>query len=96
MERAQWLLCVPPGLTFTDSTFCPHSVFRCFVHISEQTAFTFLYSISRLDFITETECVTARFGLGLSIKFRLMRIIYFYKPYVAMNPPSILYSCVFA
>jgi hypothetical protein len=57
MERAQWLLCVPPGLTFTDSTFCPHSVFRYFVNISEQTAFISLYSISRLDFITETECV---------------------------------------
>jgi hypothetical protein len=36
--KAQWLLYVPPGLTFTDSTFCPHSVFVCFVWISEQTA----------------------------------------------------------
>jgi hypothetical protein len=32
------LLYVPPGLTFTNSTFCPHSVFMCFVWISEQTA----------------------------------------------------------
>jgi hypothetical protein len=29
---------VPPGLTFTNTTFCPHSVFMCFVCISEQTA----------------------------------------------------------
>jgi len=31
-------LCVPPVLTFTNSKFCPHSVFRCFVCISGQTA----------------------------------------------------------
>jgi hypothetical protein len=50
----QWLLYVPPGLTFTP--FCPHSVFMCFVWISEQTAIISLYSINWLVFITETEC----------------------------------------
>jgi hypothetical protein len=55
--KAQWLVYVPPGLTFTNSTFCPHSVFMCFVWISEQTAIISLYSINWLDFITETECV---------------------------------------
>jgi hypothetical protein len=44
--KAQWLLYVPPGLTFTNSTFCPHSVFMCFVWISEQTAIISLYSIN--------------------------------------------------
>ena len=39
------------------STFCPHSVFMCFVWIWEQTAIISLYSIDWLDFITETECV---------------------------------------
>jgi hypothetical protein len=39
------------------STFCPHNVFVCFVWIWEQTAIISLYSISWLDFITETECV---------------------------------------
>jgi hypothetical protein len=39
------------------STFCPHSVFMCFVWISEQTAIISLYSIDWLVFITETECV---------------------------------------
>jgi len=45
------------SLTFNNSTFCPHSVFMCFVLISEQTAITSLYSINWLVFITETECV---------------------------------------
>jgi len=51
------LMCAPPGLTFTNSTFCPHSVFMCFVWISEQTAIISLYSINWLVFITETESV---------------------------------------
>jgi hypothetical protein len=55
--KAQWLLYVPPGLAFTNSTFCPHSVFMCFVWISEQTAIISLHSINWLVFITETECV---------------------------------------
>jgi hypothetical protein len=32
---AQWSLYVPPGLTFKTSTFCPHSVFMCFLWIWE-------------------------------------------------------------
>jgi hypothetical protein len=38
-------------------TFCPHSVFLCFVWIWEQTAIISLYSINWLVFITETKCV---------------------------------------
>ena len=34
------------SLTFNNSTFCPHSVFMCFVWISEQTAIISLYSIN--------------------------------------------------
>jgi hypothetical protein len=56
-SKAQWLLYVPPGLTSTNPTFCPHRVFMCFVWISEQTAIISLYSINWLVFITETECV---------------------------------------
>jgi len=41
------------GLTFTNSTFCPHSVFMCFVWIWEQTTIISLYSINWLDFITD-------------------------------------------
>ena len=56
-SKAQWSLYVPPGLTFTNSTFCPHSVFVCFVWIWEQTAIISLYSINWLVFIMETVCV---------------------------------------
>ena len=45
------------SLTFNNSTFCPHSVFMCFVSISEQTAIISLYNINWLVFITETESV---------------------------------------
>ena len=48
---------VPPSLTSTNSTFCPRSVFTCFVRISEQTAIISLYSINWLVYITETGCV---------------------------------------
>jgi hypothetical protein len=41
----------------TNYTFCPHSVFMCFVWISEQTAIISLYSINWLVFITEMESV---------------------------------------
>jgi len=34
------------SLTFTNSTFCPHIVFMCFVWISGQTAIISLYSIN--------------------------------------------------
>jgi len=55
--EAQWLLYAPSVLTFVNSTFCPHSVFICFVWISEQTAIIFLYRIKWLVFITKAECV---------------------------------------
>ena len=45
------------SLTFSNSTFCPHSVFICFVWISEQTAIISLYNINGLVCITETECL---------------------------------------
>ena len=45
------------SLTFNNSTFCPHSVFMCFVWISEQTAIISLYSINWLVFITDTNCL---------------------------------------
>jgi len=31
--KPQWSLCVPPGLTFNSSTFCPHNLFMCFLWI---------------------------------------------------------------
>jgi hypothetical protein len=34
------------GSTFNNSTFSPHTVFTCFVWISEQTAIIYLYNIN--------------------------------------------------
>ena len=49
---------VRTGSLYTTSlTFNPHSVFMCFVWISEQTAIISLYNINWLVCITETECV---------------------------------------
>jgi hypothetical protein len=64
---------VPPGLKLKNSTFCPHSVFMCFVWISEQTAIISLYSINWLVFITETGCVycAVRTGSLNIIQFNL-------------------------
>jgi hypothetical protein len=45
----------PFKAAFRNSTFCPHSVFICFVWIWEQTTFISLYGINWLVFITETE-----------------------------------------
>ena len=40
--------------TFNNSTFCPHSVFVCFVWIWEQTSIISLYNINWLVLIPET------------------------------------------
>ena len=52
------------SLTYTHSTFCPHSVFICFVWIWEQTAIISLYNINWLVCITETECVYCAVQIG--------------------------------
>ena len=56
MYRTVVTICTA-NLTLSNSTFCPHSVFMCFVWIWEQTAIISLYSINWLVCITETECV---------------------------------------
>jgi hypothetical protein len=57
------------SLTFNNSTFCPHTVFMCFVWIWEQTAIISLYSIHWLILITET-VFTARYDLNLTLHFK--------------------------
>jgi hypothetical protein len=55
----------------------PHSVFMCFVWISEQTAIIFLHSIKWLVFITETECVYCAVRTGsLYIILRSAHTVY--------------------
>ena len=56
MYRTVVTICTA-SLTFNNSTFCPHSVFMCFVWISEQTAIISQYNINWLVFVRETECV---------------------------------------
>jgi len=44
--RVLWKVCnLPSGLTFKNSTCCPHSVLMCFVWISEVTAIISLHSV---------------------------------------------------
>ena len=45
------------SLTFNNSTFCPHSVFMCFVWISEQTAIISLHNINPPLSITNPQYV---------------------------------------
>jgi hypothetical protein len=45
------------GVCLLRGTFCPHSVFMCFVWIWEQTAIISLYSTNWLVSITEMVCV---------------------------------------
>jgi hypothetical protein len=54
--RYELNLQLPPRLTCNNSTFCPHSVFMCFVWISEQTAIISLYSINWWVFVMKTLC----------------------------------------
>ena len=63
------------SLTFNNSTFCPHSVFMCFVWISEQTAIISLYNINWLEFITQTESVYCAVRTGYLNNFQDTSII---------------------
>ena len=58
------------SLTFNNSTFCPHSVFVCFVWIWEQTSIISLNNINWLVFITETKCVYCAVGVRSATSFR--------------------------
>jgi len=69
MYRTVVTICTA-SLTFNNSTFCPHSVFMCFVWISEQAAIISLYSINWLVCITETECVYCAVRNGSYMYFR--------------------------
>jgi len=77
-KRHGRLLFAPSDIIFfLNSTFCPHSVFMCFVWIWEQTAIIFLYNINWLVFITETECVYCAVRTGsLYIILRSAHTVY--------------------
>ena len=62
-NKFQWSFCVPLGVTFTISTFCPRNVLVCFVCIWEQTVIISLYSINCRYWVAVTEslCVWLHF-----------------------------------
>ena len=72
LRGTDWMF-IYASLTFSNSTFCPHSVFMCFVWIWEQTAIISLYRINWLVCITETECVycVVRTGSLYIIQFNI-------------------------
>ena len=59
------------SLTFNNPTFCPRSVFMCFVWIWEQTVIISLYNINWLVCITETECVYCAVRTGYLNKIQV-------------------------
>ena len=59
-----------PGLTFSNCTLCPHTVFTCSAGISEQTATVFLHRLVSLRW----RVFTARYELNIWIYLRLISI----------------------
>ena len=76
MYRAVVTICTT-SLTFSTSTFCPHSVFMCFVWISEQTAIISLYNINWLVFMTEVQCVYCAVRTGPLVHLRMFSFLQF-------------------
>jgi hypothetical protein len=72
---AQWSLYVPRDSSFSNSTFCPHTVFMCFVWISEQTAIISLYSINWLVFVTDGVYLLRGTGWILMYNSRLILVL---------------------
>jgi hypothetical protein len=76
-------------------TFCPRSVYMCFVWIWEQTAIISLYSINWLVFITETECVYCAMRAEtlhkIHISFSLQRVNIFHMKLVLYEVWQIKY-----
>jgi len=52
--KAQWLLYVPPGLTFKNFTFCPQCVFTCHYN---NNGLVSISEIERVYCAVQTECL---------------------------------------
>jgi len=50
------------SFTFNISSFCPHTVFMCFVWISEQTTIIALYNFNWLFSKRQSQCVSCTVG----------------------------------
>jgi hypothetical protein len=57
LSNVHWLLYLPLSISSKNLFFCPHSVNKYFLWISEQTVIISIYDINWLVFITETENV---------------------------------------
>ena len=95
LYKAQWSLYVvlvvticTTSLTFSNSTFYPHSVFMWFVWIWEQTAIISLYRINCLVCINETVCLLR--GMDWIFIYRQFNIQQFY----VLSTPCIYVFCV--
>jgi hypothetical protein len=67
------------GLTFSNSTFCPLSVFMCFVWISVQTAIISLCSNNWLVCITETESIYCAVRTGFLYIIQVMCFVWIWE-----------------
>ena len=76
------------SLTSNNSTFCPHSVFMCFVWIWEQTAIISLYSIDWLVCVTETVCLLRGTDWTFNYTKCSCQMLIFEKasPYIDLSP----------
>ena len=94
MYRTVVTIC-PASLTFNNSTFCPHSVFMCFVGIWEQTAIISLYNFNWLVCITETDCAYCAVRTKSLVQLRICSVLYFNSANPQYNFGSLhtLYLC---
>jgi hypothetical protein len=87
----KWSLYVPPSLTFTNSTFCPHSCIYVFCVDLRTNSDYVLYSINWLVFITELECVycavRSSYFLGAFVELQnaTISVVMFVRPSVWNN-----------
>ena len=55
LNKAPWLLYLPPGLTIKNSTFLPKSILSYFLWFSQKAAEFCLHNINWLDFVPNNE-----------------------------------------
>jgi hypothetical protein len=67
------------SLTFSNSLFCPHSVFTCFLWIWEQTAIISLYNINWLVCTTEMESVYCAVRTGSLYIIQVMCFVWIWE-----------------
>ena len=76
------------SLTFKNSTFCPHSVFMCFVWMWEQTAIISLYNLNCKVFITQRKCVYC------AVRTELLRLIVYSLRSSKFDPLPVRVACM--